>query len=302
METNGAINVYKEKGYTSHDAVNIIKRTLKAKTGHTGTLDPAATGVLPIVLSYSTKLSDYIMGTDKVYEAEIHFGITTDTQDMSGNILLDNRPIQVEKRDFLEVLNQFTGEISQVPPMYSAIKIGGEKLYNLARKGIEVERKPRNVTIHSIDLIHFDCKMARIRVNCSKGTYVRTLCADIGAKLGSGAAMGELLRTRSGDFSIKNSLKLDEVKSLFAEGKLADYIIMPEEILKTYSPIYAHDEAIKPIKNGNTFSYKFIYGQELKVNEKYRLYINKEQFIGLYTLRADGFLKPDIILTDLQRV
>lgn len=136
MEFNGVINVYKEKGYTSHDVVSILKRTLKSKAGHTGTLDPEAEGVLPIVLGKSTRLADYIMAEDKVYEADIHFGVTTDTQDMTGNVLTDGRPARVGEEQLLAVLERFTGEISQVPPMYSAIKVNGEKLYNLARKGV----------------------------------------------------------------------------------------------------------------------------------------------------------------------
>lgn len=302
MEFNGIINMYKEKSYTSHDIVNILKGILKVKAGHTGTLDPGACGVLPIVLGKSTKLADYIMAEDKVYEANIHFGVKTDTEDLTGNILSDKRPVQVDKADFINALDKFKGEISQIPPMYSAVKIGGEKLYKLARKGIEIERKPRNITIYSIDILKYENESARIKIKCSKGTYIRTLCADIGEALGCGAAMGELLRTASGDFSIENSIKLDDIKAYAAEGKIASYIAPPDEILKDYPKVYANAEAVKFIRNGNPINQKFIQYENLEAGNKYRLYTDKEQLIGLYTLDNEGFLRPKVILMDLNEV
>lgn len=298
-EVNGVINVYKESGYTSHDVVNILKRLLKIKAGHTGTLDPEAEGVLPIVLGKSTRLADYIMAEDKTYEAVIHFGITTDTLDMTGNVVTDNRPVCPPKEQLLEVFEQFRGEISQVPPMYSAIKIGGEKLYNLARKGIEVERKSRLVTIYDIELIEMMTGSARILVKCSKGTYIRTLCADIGEILGYGAAMGALLRRASGDFMIESAIKIDNIKTLAAEGRIAGYIIPPDDFFKEYPKIYAKDEAKKLIRNGNKFSSELIDAEKLEKNQKYRLYVNGSLFVGLYILDASGLLKPEIILIDL---
>jgi len=304
MEINGVINVYKEKGYTSHDVVNILKRTLKAKAGHTGTLDPEACGVLPIVLGRSTKLADYIMAEDKVYEADIHFGVTTDTQDMTGSIVSDKRPVCIREQDFFDILERFQGEIIQIPPMYSAIKINGEKLYNLARKGIEVERKPRAVTIYGIDTVDLCAEKARIRVKCSKGTYIRTLCADIGEVLGCGAAMGELLRSKSGSFSLDNSLKLDDIKTLAADGRIVTRIIPPDVILKDYPRIDVCYEALKFIRNGNSINEKFIeeQGEQPIIGQKYRLYFKKEQFIGLYAFTDGGLLKPIVILRDLNKV
>jgi len=302
MEINGVINVYKERGYTSHDVVNILKRTLKTKAGHTGTLDPEAEGVLPIVLGKSTKLADYIMAEDKIYEAIIHFGVTTDTQDMTGNVITDNRPVSISKEQLLIALEKFRGEISQIPPMYSAIKIGGEKLYNLARKGIEVERKPRQVTIDDIELIEIGIETARILVKCSKGTYIRSLCADIGEALGSGAAMGDLLRRASGDFHLKDAIKIDDIKLLFDEGKIADYIIPPEAFFKKYPKAYAKPGANKFISNGNKFSAELIETEKLEKNQKCRLYVNDSQFVGLYILDESGILKPEIILIDLNKV
>ena len=301
MEFNGVINVYKEKGYTSHDVVAIIKRTLKTKAGHTGTLDPEAEGVLPIVLGKSTRLADYIMAEDKVYEAEIHFGVTTDTCDMTGNVLDDNRPVSVTKERLLEAIGRFKGEINQMPPMYSAIKINGEKLYNLARKGIEVERKRRLVTIHDIELIEMHPEYARILVSCSKGTYIRTLCEDIGAELGCGAAMGELLRRASGEFKLDSAVKIDEIKALAAEGRVGDYIIAPEEFFKNCPKVCAKEEALKFIRNGNKLGADLVEGAGLEQWQKYRLYANN-QFIGIYIFDESGVFKPEIILLDLSRV
>jgi len=301
MEYNGVINVYKEKGYTSHDVVAIMKRTLKAKAGHTGTLDPEAEGVLPIVLGKSTRLADYIMAEDKVYEAEIHFGVTTDTCDMTGNVLTDNRPVSVTKERLLEAIEKFKGEIKQIPPMYSAIKINGEKLYNLARKGIEVERKQRLVTIHDIELVEMQPEYARILVSCSKGTYIRTLCEDIGSELGCGAAMGTLLRRASGAFELDSAIKVDEIKALAIEGRVEDYVIAPEEFFKNYPKIYAKEEAYKLIRNGNKFGEDLVDAEDLEQGQKYKLYANN-QFIGLYILDESGVFKPEIILLDLSRV
>ncbi|MDL2248790.1 tRNA pseudouridine(55) synthase TruB [Tyzzerella sp. OttesenSCG-928-J15] len=302
MELNGVINVYKEKGYTSHDVVNILKRELKSKTGHTGTLDPDAEGVLPICLGKSTKLADYITAQIKRYRAEIYFGITTDTLDISGNILTDKRPVEVEKNDFLKVLDNFTGEISQIPPMYSAIKINGEKLYSLARKGIEVERKPRNITIHKIDLIEFEPNKAVIDVICSKGTYIRSLCADIGEYLGCGGTMGNLLRIQNGRFSAENALKIDEIKEINAKGEIGKIVIPPQEFLTEYVEIHAKEEANRYLKNGNTINKSLVDAELLETKAKYRLYDSKGEFIGLYVFTEKGFLKPEIILTDLSRM
>jgi len=301
MEYNGVINVYKEKGYTSHDVVAIIKRTLKTKAGHTGTLDPEAEGVLPIVLGKSTRLADYIMAEDKVYEAEIHFGVTTDTCDMTGNVLVDNRPVSVTKEQLLGVLEKFKGEVSQIPPMYSAIKINGEKLYNLARKGIEVERKQRLVAIHDIELVEMHLEYARILVSCSKGTYIRTLCEDVGKELGCGAAMGELLRRASGEFKLDDAIKIDEIKALADEGRVGDYVIAPEEFFKDCPKVCAKEEAYKFIRNGNKFSADLVESSGLEQGQKYRLYVNS-QFVGLYILDELGVFKPEVILVDLGRL
>lgn len=213
---DGIINIYKEKGYTSHDVVAKLRGILHMKRiGHTGTLDPDAEGVLPVCIGRATSLCEYLTDKNKEYEAVVHLGIITDTLDMSGNIIERNNPV-CTKAQIEDVLTHFTGEIMQVPPMYSAIKVNGKKLYELARKGKEVERKPRKVTINSLKLISFDEQdmKFRIRADVSKGTYIRSLCDDIGCMLGCGACMGELTRTRSGIYKIEDSVTLGELSDM----------------------------------------------------------------------------------------
>ena len=207
---NGIINIFKEKGYTSRDVVNIVSKKLGGiKAGHAGTLDPAARGVLILCLGNATKIAEYITPGVKEYVAEIVLGIVTDTCDATGNVLERAEPFWNES-----VLNSFRGKILQVPPMYSAIKQGGQRLYDLARRGIEVERAPREVEIFSLDVIGVEKNIVQIKVLCSKGTYIRSLCSDIGAALGCGAAMGELTRTRSGDFYAGDSVSIDIIKNI----------------------------------------------------------------------------------------
>jgi len=302
MEINGVINVYKESGYTSNDVVRILKRELKSKAGHTGTLDPQAEGVLPICLGRCTKLSDYIMGQTKIYQAEIHFGIVTDTQDLTGNILCDKKPVSVELNEFQKAVQNFTGKISQIPPMYSAIKINGEKLYNLARKGIEIERKPREIEIFNIEIIKFTESRAVIDVECSKGTYIRSLCHDIGEFMGTGAAMGKLIRLKSGRFKAEHALRIEQIKNFNQAEALGPFIIAAEDILLNYDEIYANEEAQKYIKNGNPVYKSFLDNGDLQAGQKYKLFDYKKNFIGLYSLTENGYLMPEVILTDLSKV
>ena len=191
---DGVFNIYKEKGFTSHDVVAIVRKTInQKKVGHTGTLDPDAEGVLPVCVGKATKLADYIMADTKTYRATIKLGIITDTYDTTGDIIAE-KEVSVSKDAIISVVKSFVGKQEQLPPMYSAIKINGHKLYDLARKGIEVERKPRSIEIYDISLDEFisDTEFA-VTVSCSKGTYIRTLCYDFGEKLGCGAAMSSLV-------------------------------------------------------------------------------------------------------------
>lgn len=217
---DGVINVNKPKDMTSFDVVAILRKTLNTKKiGHTGTLDPDATGVLPICVGKATKLVEFLTADKKQYKASVKLGVTTDTQDMSGTVLKTLSSC-VTKEELEKAINSFLGEIEQIPPMYSAVKIDGKKLYELAREGKTVERKPRKITIFGIKLLSFDEKNQSfdMLVDCSKGTYIRTLANDIGESLGCGAALSNLLRTVSGSFYLEKSFSLEQIKELCENG------------------------------------------------------------------------------------
>ena len=210
----GILNVNKEKGISSARVVSLVRRAFDMKkVGHTGTLDLEASGVLPIVIGKATRVSDYMMTKDKVYETELILGAKTDTLDAAGKLIAKSQKVIYEDQ-FLEVMNTFRGEIEQIPPMYSALKVNGKKLYDLAREGVEIERKKRKVNIYDIDLLDFAFPKARIRITCSKGTYIRTLVDDIGEKLGTFAYVDELIRIRVGDLDIKDAIKSEDLLSM----------------------------------------------------------------------------------------
>ena len=226
---NGIINVYKEAGYTSHDVVAKLRGIFgQKKIGHTGTLDPAATGVLPVCLGQGTKLVDMITDRSKVYEAVVLLGTTTDTEDTTGTVTsreeLNEELISMEKdqlRTFIDsILQSFVGGYEQIPPMYSAIKKDGKRLYELAREGKQIERAPRTVQIHSIELLDIELPYFKMRVHCGKGTYIRSLCRDIGEKIGCGACMDKLCRTKVGRFDIEDAMTLDRIQQLRNENRL----------------------------------------------------------------------------------
>ena len=246
---DGIIVINKEKGFTSHDVVNVVRKTLgMRKVGHTGTLDPEAEGVLPICLGKGTKVSDMLMFSDKEYIAGVKLGISTDTQDIWGNVL-DTSDKAVSREEFEKVVNSFVGEITQVPPMYSAIKVNGKKLYEYAREGKEIERKERKVTIYSIDVLSFEDEI-KIRVACSKGTYIRTLINDIGEALGTYACMNSLTRTKSSVFTLENAVTLDELKAYAEEGSAGEHIMSIDSVFESYPAIYLDDEQTFRITNG----------------------------------------------------
>lgn len=223
---NGIINIYKEAGFTSHDVVAKLRGILKQKKiGHTGTLDPEAVGVLPVCLGKGTKVCDLLTDKDKVYETVMRLGVVTDTQDMTGRILKES-PVSVSGEALEAVLEQFRGDYSQIPPMYSALKVQGKKLYELAREGQVVERKPRRVQIFDLELLEFEADGIHVhmRVHCIKGTYIRTLCHDIGGKLGCGAAMEKLTRIQVGVFKIEDALTLAEVEK-YVQNRQIDSVI-----------------------------------------------------------------------------
>ena len=229
---NGFVVIDKPAGITSHDVVSRVRRILGTrKVGHTGTLDPFATGVLPVAVNIGTKVIPFLDEGSKTYEAQLRLGVTTDTLDMTGAILSESDPSIVTREQFVSCITAFTGAISQIPPMYSAIKQGGQPLYKLARQGVEVERIARDVEIYSLELLSFDLPHVSIRVICSRGTYVRSLADDIGRQLGCGAALQELRRTASGPFRIENSITLVELETAAAEGRAEALCLSPIAVL-----------------------------------------------------------------------
>ena len=265
---NGIIIVDKPKGKTSHDIVYAMRRlTGVKKVGHTGTLDPMATGVLPICIGSATKVADMLTLSDKTYRAELILGKTTDTQDAEGEVLTEHE-VNCTEDEIRNAVMSFVGEIEQIPPMYSAIKKNGKKLYELARKGIEVEREPRKVTIHSIDIIAVSEKGATIEVSCSKGAYIRTLCADIGEKLGTGAYMNALRRTKTGAFTIEESYTLEELTQLSENGELTKALIPTDRMFDNLSAITLNEKQKKSVTNGVRMTYKGMEGQSYRVYDE----------------------------------
>ncbi len=287
---NGIINVYKEKGFTSHDVVAKLRGiTKQKKIGHTGTLDPDAQGVLPVCLGNATKLCDILTDKDKTYEAVLKLGLRTDTQDITGTVL-ESREVTADREQIEKAVLSYIGEYDQLPPMYSAIKVQGKRLYELARAGREIERETRKVKIHNIRILEINEEEHEIRmsVECSKGTYIRTLCHDIGNSLGCFGCMKSLIRTRSGAFSIENSLKLSEIGAFMQQDKLLDYIIRVEDMFPDYKKVKVSEEFTKYIYNGNRFSASQTagtdseYGSDKGMTRLVRVYDWQDQFIGIY--------------------
>lgn len=290
---SGVINIYKEKGFTSHDVVNIVRKKLgKIKTGHTGTLDPDATGVLPICVGKATKLSDYIASSTKQYKAVVTLGKTTTTQDASGDVI-EQKQVNCTKDDIIKAVLNFKGEQMQIPPMYSAIKINGKKLYELAREGKEIERKKRKITIYNIEVTKFiDKENFEITVLCSKGTYIRALCNDIGEALGCGAYMKELLRTQTGDFYIKDAIKLEQLDDILSKNQLQGVLIPIKDVLYNYKSFVVLKNANKFLYNGNKISLNFVKdNKNLIQNEKIVIYDENNNLIGIYIVLQDC-IKP----------
>ena len=218
---NGILNIYKEKGYTSHDVVACLRRIVgQKKIGHTGTLDPEAEGVLPVCLGQATRVCDMLTENDKSYEAVLLLGVTTDTQDITGTVLRTRSTDHLTDERVIECIRDYIGSYDQIPPMYSAVKVNGKKLYELARQGKTVERAGRRVTLHDIRILDMDLPRVRMAVDCSKGTYIRTLCHDIGESLGAGGGLDSVLRTRAGHFSLAESLRLAQAAEAAAKGQL----------------------------------------------------------------------------------
>lgn len=291
---NGIINVYKERGYTSHDVVAKLRGILRQKKiGHTGTLDPEAEGVLPVCLGKATRVCDMLTEKDKIYRAVLLLGQKTDTQDTTGTVL-ETKEVSCTAEQVRTVIENFVGTYAQIPPMYSALKVNGKKLCDLARAGVEVERKPREVTIFSIDIEEIDLPRVKMTVHCSKGTYIRTLCEDIGEKLGCGGCMESLLRTKVAQFTLEDALRLAEiekqVQTLRQQGAeelttelLEGVVARTDTVFEEYPRLSAKKGFEKMLYNGNAMQPEWLEGwNDSLLEEKIRLYDRQERFIGIY--------------------
>ncbi|WP_010252227.1 tRNA pseudouridine(55) synthase TruB [Acetivibrio cellulolyticus] len=275
---DGILNVLKPTGMTSFDIVAYLRSLLKErKIGHTGTLDPGAVGVLPVCIGKATKTIEYLTDKDKVYSAELTLGISTDTQDSYGTVLKVCEA-NFSHEQIYDAIKSFIGEYKQIPPMYSAVKIEGKKLYELAREGITIERQPRDITIHSINIIEIRDNKAIFEVECSKGTYIRTLCSDIGDKLGCGGHMSFLVRTRAGHFELSNSLTLEEIYELSKNNSIAERLSSIEDIFKDLGRIDLNGPQTKKLANG---AYVELKSSALKKDSILRTYDINGKFIGL---------------------
>lgn len=275
---NGIILIDKPLGKTSHDMVYLVRRlTGIKKVGHTGTLDPDATGVLPVCIGKATKVCDMLTATDKRYTAELILGKTTDTQDASGKVLSESK-VNVTSESVYRAVNEFIGEIEQIPPMFSAIKKDGKKLYELARKGITIEREARKIKIHdiSVNSIDLDNNSVTIDVFCSKGTYIRTLCEDIGNRLGCGGYMNGLRRTESGGFDIDSCYTTDELKRLSDDGRLSEALIPTDAVFADLEKVILDDFLSAKLKNGIK-----IRRGGLKEGKRYRVYSSRGEFLSV---------------------
>lgn len=291
---NGIINVYKEKGYTSFDVVAKLRGIFhQKKIGHTGTLDPDAEGVLPVCLGKATKVCDLLTDKSKEYEAVMLLGVTTDTQDCSGRILAE-KEVCVKEEALREMIMSFVGEYQQVPPMYSALKVDGKKLCDLAREGKTVERKARPVTIHNIEIEEIALPRVKMKVFCSKGTYIRTLCQDIGEKAGCGACMETLLRTKVSEFLVQDAMKLAEIEEAVQkiaakkepkDWKTEDFSFMKsvDSVFLQYPKAVVSERFETLLYNGNRLEKEMFLSYQKKWEETaVRVYDEKDDFIGIY--------------------
>ena len=292
---SGILNIYKEKGYTSHDVVARLRGIVgQKKIGHTGTLDPEAEGVLPVCLGRATKVCDLLTVKDKTYEAVLLLGKTTDTQDVTGQVLSE-RPLlsadgKITPETAEECVLSFVGQYDQVPPMYSALKVGGKKLYELAREGKTIERKSRRVMISGIRILEMDLPRIRMVVECSKGTYIRTLCHDIGEKLGCGGCMESLLRTRVGRFSLKDAKKLDETERFVREGRIGEILLPTDQVFDDLREIRTAREYDRLVHNGSPLELDCtdLKHTDPEENEKFRLYDSCGCFVGIFRYYPAG--------------
>ena len=291
---NGVLNIFKPKGMSSFDAVRVVKKVAgTGKVGHTGTLDPEATGVLPICIGRATKIIDYIMDSEKVYEVTLKLGIRTTTYDLEGEVLEERDPSHLTEEEILNSINSFKGDYSQIPPMYSALKQNGVRLYELARKGIEVERKGRLVNIYNLEDIKINNPYISMKVTCSKGTYIRSLCYDIGEKLGVFATMTQLNRAKTSVFSQEKSININEL----TKENINDYILSMEEALEKYDKIVVNKKYVKLLVNGVRVADGRFTKDKVINNKLYRVYDDENNFIGLGERNDAGFKIEKLLIT-----
>ena len=277
---NGIIIIDKPQEWTSNDVVSRLRRVFNTRRiGHGGTLDPMATGVLPVFVGRATRGVEFFEHAEKVYETTIRFGLTTDTEDITGKTLTECE-VSLTREDLETVLPRFRGDIMQTPPMYSAIKVNGQKLYDLARKGREVERQPRPITIHELELLEFGGNEARLRVRCSKGTYIRTLCKDIGEALGCGGCMAALRRVQAGEYTLEGSIPLRQLLDISERGEDVEHLLRPVDTMFASHPaLHLTEKQARLVKNGGAFSSDCPDGT-------YRVYAPDGEFLAL--CRAEG--------------
>lgn len=284
---NGIINIYKELGYTSHDVVAKARGILQMKRiGHTGTLDPEAEGVLPICVGVATKASELLTNKDKRYVATVALGVTTTTEDATGEVL-EQKPVKVTKEEIKKVVESFVGPYMQTPPMYSALKVNGKKLYELAREGITVERKSREIMIYECNIIDYlSPSEFTIDVKCSKGSYIRTLCKDIGEALGTGAHMKTLQRTQVGDFDIASSITLSQLEDLKKENNIKSCLIETDQLFLNLPGLHVKSSGNKFLYNGNQLKEDLIIETiDETLHDRVRIYDFEETFIGIYKIK-----------------
>ncbi|MCM0648580.1 tRNA pseudouridine(55) synthase TruB [Clostridium swellfunianum] len=281
---DGILNIYKPSGISSFDAVKkVMKICGTKKVGHTGTLDPLASGVLPICIGKATKIVDYIMSETKVYKAQLRLGVITDTYDREGEITHET-DVKLSEEDIIDTITSFVGESEQEPPMYSALKVNGKRLYELARQGINVEREKRKITIYSIEILNISLPLVDFIVTCSKGTYIRSLCYDIGEKLGVGGAMWDLERIQTGSFKIEDSVKLDDLD----KDNVSEFIIPIEEGLSKYDKVIFSSKHEKLLLNGVKINNEYLI-RNIEFNKLYRVYLDGKTFVGLGIRDDVGF-------------
>ena len=313
----GFLNIYKEAGFSSHDVVAKLRGMLRQKKiGHTGTLDPDAEGVLPVALGRATKAISLLEDHSKGYDVRLLLGVETDTYDTSGQVIDSVSLLNVSEEQVREAILSFQGDLMQVPPMYSAKKVNGKRLYELAREGVVIERKAVPVRIDEIRDLKMELPEVSFHVECSKGTYIRSLCHDIGEKLGCGGCMAKLVRTRAGQFAIGEAHRLEELQCVIDEMKkgqngewtnpqagdrgnstIEDWILPIDHAFSEFPALFVKDKSTKKAVNGNPISVFDLKNREVVKSDQYRIYVCENKFLGIYQWRGK-YLYPRKVLAE----